>query len=71
VEKKLPCENNRKKKTKNKTRDSTWISQSQPARAVTSAWFNDSFVIRDQQPPSAAAPPLPRIQHSHGPKRNR
>jgi len=67
---KMPGENNRKK-TKNKIRDSTWISQSQPASDVTSAWFNDSFVIRDQQPLSAAAPPLPHIQHPLGSKRNR
>lgn len=44
------------------------ISQSQPARAVTSAWFNDSFVIQDQQPPSAAPPPPLRIQYPRGPK---
>jgi len=57
-------------KTKNKIRDSMRISQSQPARAVTSAWFNDSFVIQDQQPPSAALLLFLvfTIQHPRGPK---
>lgn len=55
-----------KKKLKKKTRDSIRISQSQSVHAVTSAWFNDSFVIQDLQssstpPPAPPLLPPPRI----------